>query len=90
VLKKFGPIPGGFPELDKVAACESGWRRLAVSSSSTYLGLFQHARSYWSGRLHTFAPATWDLSPRWQNSRSAITVTVRMVKAEGWGAWSCA
>jgi hypothetical protein len=90
VLKRFGPIAGGFPQLDQVATCESGWSRLARSSSSSYLGLFQHSELYWSGRVAVYEPAHWTLSRRWQNSRSQLTVTVRMVRAEGWSPWVCA
>jgi Transglycosylase-like domain len=92
VLKKFGPIPGGYPELMTVGNCESGFNRLAVNqtSSSSYLGLFQHSANYWSGRVRAYEPELWTLNPRWQNSRSQITVTVRMVHSHGWGAWACA
>jgi hypothetical protein len=75
-----------------VGDCESHWYRFA-SNGGRYLGLFQHAASSWSGRVHSFMPDGWKVGPwtRWANSRSQIVTTVRMVNANhGWSAWSCA
>lgn len=84
------PIPGGMSKLDSVISCESGWNRNAVSSSGSYVGLAQHALRYWSGRVGTYEPNRWDLADGWRNSRTHLVVTVRMVRAVGWGPWGCA
>lgn len=85
------PVSGGYDQFFSVAACESGWNRFA-NNSGRYLGLFQHAAPYWSGRVGSSQPSGWDkkLSTRWTNSRSQIVVTARMVHSGGWGPWGCA
>lgn len=84
------PVYGGYQLFYAVADCESGWNRLA-SNAGRYVGLFQHAAAYWQGRVAAAQP-DWGkaLSPRWQNSRTQIVVTARMVHDSGWGPWSCA
>ena len=91
VVQHFGPIDGGVDKARQVGSCESGWYRLANNGGS-YLGLFQHAASAWSSRVAWAMPAGWRVGPwsSWRNSRAQIVVTVRMVHASGWGAWSCA
>lgn len=78
--------------VSSVVACESGWNRLAYNPNGPYVGLAQNALSAWGGRVSTYGPAAWDhpISARWQNSRSALVVMVRMVHAVGWSPWSCA
>lgn len=82
-------VPGGVSKAQAVGDCESGWWRLAVSPSGSYRGLFQHAITYWHGRVHQYRPAGWQLAPSWANSRTQIVVTARMAHARGWRAWSC-
>jgi len=91
VVDRFGPVDGGIPKVEQVGSCESGWNRLA-SNGGDYLGLFQHAAAYWPSRVEWAMPDGWRVGPwaRWTNSRAQIVVTVRMVHASGWGAWSCA
>jgi hypothetical protein len=83
-------VPGGLNTLRSVIACESGWYRLAYNPSGPYVGLAQHALSAWRSRVRAYEPGWWELSPRWQNSRSMLTVTARMAHAVGWGPWGCA
>ena len=91
VVQHFGPIDGGIDKARQVGSCESGWYRLA-SNGGLYLGLFQHAAAYWPSRVAWAMPDGWRVGPwsSWKNSRAQIVVTVRMVHASGWGAWSCA
>ena len=90
IVEKFGVI-GGYPVLNSVIDCESGWYRFA-SNGGRYLGLAQHAASLWAGRVESFMPDAWKVGPwwRWTNPRSQVVTTVRMVNGSGWGAWSCA
>jgi hypothetical protein len=81
---------GGFAKVDSVISCESGWNRFAYNPAGPYVSLAQHALSAWPYRLRSYRPAGWSLSPRWQNARSALVVTVRMAASGGWGPWSCA
>jgi hypothetical protein len=83
------PVSGGLPKLDSVISCESGWYRYA-SNGGSYLGLGQHAASSWPGRVRAYEPPGWRLRPAWWNSRSNLTVTVRMAHSVGWGPWTCA
>ena len=90
VVRRLGPISGGLSKLLAVGSCESGWNRLA-SNGGRYLGIFQHAAAYWDGRTG-LVPERWR-SGNWDsvwNTRAQIVVTVRMVKAGGWGPWGCA
>ena len=91
VVQHFGPIDGGVDKARQVGSCESGWYRLA-SNGGDYLGLFQHAATAWPSRVAWAMPDGWRVGPwsSWRNSRAQIVVTVRMVHASGWGAWSCA
>ena len=90
VVDRFGPVDGGVPKVEQVGSCESGWNRLATNGE--YRGLFQHGATYWPGRVAWAMPDGWRVGPwsSWRNSRAQIVVTVRMVHASGWGAWSCA
>jgi Ni/Co efflux regulator RcnB len=83
------PIYGGLTKLLDVGSCESGMNRFAYNSAGPYVGLFQHALPSWTYRVSTYEPEWWALRPRWQNSRTAITVTVKMVQAVGWSPWTC-
>ena len=75
---------------DRVISCESGWNRLAYNPTGPYVGLGQHVLSSWTSRVRVYSPPLWHLSLNWQNSRTMLTVTVRMVHSMGWGPWSCA
>ena len=84
-------VPGGFETFDRVADCESHWWRFA-SNGGQFVGLFQHMASAWPGRVASYMPDGWKVGPwqRWQNSRSAIVTTAKMVHASGsWSAWAC-
>ncbi len=85
------PVPGGWTTFDRVADCESHWWRFA-SNGGRFVGLFQHMASAWPGRVADYMPDGWKVGPwqRWENSRSAIVTTARMVHASwSWSAWSC-
>jgi hypothetical protein len=88
VLRRW-PVLGGLTKFRAVISCESGWWRLAYNAAGPYVGLAQHALTSWYYRVKSYKPTWWDLRPWWANSRSAITITARMVRAEGWDAWSC-
>ncbi len=83
-------VPGGYTKLYDVIDCESGWSRFAYNPGGPYVGLAQHHLASWAGRVAAYAPRHWELRPGWRNSRTQLVVTVRMVRAVGWGPWSCA
>jgi len=85
-----GPTPGGWETFRATLSCESGWNRLAYNSAGPYVGLGQHALSAWSARVRSYAPSLWDLNPGWRNSRTMLTITARMMHAEGLSPWACA
>jgi hypothetical protein len=89
VLRRW-PVPGGLTKFRAVGMCESGFNRFAYNPGGPYVGLFQHALTSWSYRVQSYEPTWWHLRPWWANSRTAITITALMVRATGWGAWSCA
>ncbi len=89
VLERW-PVLGGLAKFRAVIGCESGWSRFAYNPNGPYVGLAQHALSSWPYRVSAYRPAWWRLRPGWMNSRTAITITARMVNAGGWGPWSCA
>ena len=75
---------------DRIISCESGWNRLAYNPGGPYVGLGQHALSAWSARVRSYSPPLWNLPTRWENSRTMITVTARMMHSVGLSPWSCA
>ncbi len=84
------PVAGGWTTFRQVIGCESGWSRLAFNPVGPYVGLGQHALSAWSARVAAYGPSLWRLNPRWENSRTMLTVTARMAHSMGWEPWSCA
>jgi hypothetical protein len=91
----FGPIRGGATRAVCIAKRESGLIPTASSKTGKYLGLYQHAASYWPSRFDTYTEASWDLSSSALSGRSNAIVTVRMVrslggwKAAGWPVKGC-
>jgi len=83
-------VPGGRSTFQRIIGCESGWSRLAYNPAGPYVGLGQHALSSWTTRLRAYSPPFWDLSPRWQNSRTMLTITARMMHSVGLSPWGCA
>jgi len=83
-------VPGGITTFSAVIACESRWSRFAYNPTGPYVGLGQHALGAWPTRVNGYSPPLWNLSPRWQNSRTMLTITARMAHSVGWGPWSCA
>ena len=83
-------VPGGHTKFNAVASCESGWYRFAYNPNG-HAGLFQHDTDYWADRVRSYEPVGWELKDSWQNPRTQIIVTARMVHSSGsWGAWACA
>jgi hypothetical protein len=91
----FGPIRGGATRAVCIAKRESGLIPSASSKTGQYLGLYQHAASYWPSRFDTYTKPSWDLSSSALSGRSNAIVTVRMVRAlggwktAGWPVKSC-
>jgi hypothetical protein len=83
-------VPGGLTQLLQVGRCESGFYRFAYNPGGPYVGIFQHDLHAWPRRVDKYQPDWWELRRGWANPRSQLVVTVRMVRAEGWGPWSCA
>lgn len=78
-----------------IAERESGLDPRAASSTEMYLGLFQHAATYWDGRYQDWTKKTWDLPDSALKGRTNAIVTIRMVhavggwKAAGWPRRGC-
>ena len=82
------PIPGGMAALVSLGDCESGWNRFAVNGP--YRGIFQHYGPAYPYRVRAYSPPWWDRIPTsWTNARGQIVTTVRMIRAVGFGPWSC-
>jgi len=84
------PRTGG--QIITIGRCESGPDLLAGWGS--HVGTFQHDPDYWPGRWRTWGrgnhPGDGDLDPSPVRFRTNVIVTLRMARAQGWGAWSCA
>jgi len=93
--ERFGPVPGGAARAICIAKRESGLDPTATSPTGMYLGLYQHARTYWPSRYITWTKPAWELSTKAKNGRTNSIVTLRMVhaagswKAAGWPAKGC-
>jgi hypothetical protein len=91
----YGPVTGGAPRAICIAKRESGLIPSASSKTGQYLGLYQHAATYWPDRFDTYTRNSWDLSSSALSGRSNAIVTVRMVhamggwKRAGWPVGSC-
>ena len=91
----FGPVRGGAPRAICIAKRESGLVPSASSKTGQYLGLYQHAATYWPDRFRTYTKGSWELSSSALSGRSNAIVTVRMVhafggwKRAGWPTKSC-
>lgn len=76
----------------RVARCESGLRPHAIGGTNDlYYGLYQHRIDLWPGRWQWVGR-----HPRWEVANDPLDphanalVTMRMVRAVGWGPWECA
>jgi hypothetical protein len=89
------PVPGGLSKALDVARCESGLYARARSASGTYLGVYQHAKHYWDGRVAAYRRAhggALDIragaGP--YSARANVLVTMWMAHRDGWSHWTCA
>jgi hypothetical protein len=77
-----------------VAECESGFNEYAYNPGGPYVGVFQHLLSAWDERIATFTQPDGPLGVHpwagWHNARAQAIMSMRMVKAVGWGPWACA
>jgi hypothetical protein len=91
------PVKGGAARAICIADRESNLIPTAVGhgEKDDYLGLFQHAATYWPWRFTTYTRVSWQLSDHALSGRSNAIVTIRMVaaagswKAAGWPRWDC-
>jgi hypothetical protein len=82
------PVPGGAPRAICIARRESGLIPWASSATGQYLGLFQQSAAGWPERFDAWTQPAWELKNNALNGRSNAIVTIRMVNADGWGAWA--
>lgn len=80
-------VPGGFPMLDRVIDCESGWGPEATSPSGQHRGLMQLSDGIFYTHL---GPQHWHPVPNPFNARSNLLAGVRAAHRVGWGPWTCA
>lgn len=84
--------PGGPPKALSVGRCESGLR--ASARNGPYSGVYQHHIGYWPGRMRTYIGSRFPADGQVRRSvwafRTNVLVSLRMARASGWGAWSCA
>ena len=74
-----------------IADRESHYDNTAINWSSMALGLFQHLKRYWDGRVRDAHKALrrWRvLHWSWRNPRAQAVVTFVYVHHHGWGAWT--
>lgn len=82
------PLRYGRGVFDCIIAHESGWDRNAYNAAGPYVGLGQHGLRYWPGRVSFYEPDAWDLKRNWRNSRTMLTITLRMMRSAGiFGPW---
>jgi hypothetical protein len=81
-------VPGGAERAICIADAESHLNPRATSAGGEYLGLFQHAAEAWPARYDAWTRPSWHLDESALSGRTNAIVTIRMVNAGGWGAWS--
>jgi hypothetical protein len=79
----YGPVGGGATRAICIAKRESGLIPSASSKTGQYLGLYQHAATFWPSRFDTYTRSSWELSASALSGRSNAIVTIRMVHAIG-------
>jgi hypothetical protein len=82
------PVDGGADKAICIARRESGLIPTASSPTGMYVGLFQHSAADWPRRYEQWTRPSWQLKENPYNGRTNAIVTVRMVNAQGWGAWA--
>jgi hypothetical protein len=82
------PVDGGADKAICIARRESGLIPTASSPTGMYVGLFQHSAADWPNRYAQWTRPTWQLKENPYNGRTNAIVTMRMVNAQGWGAWA--
>jgi hypothetical protein len=87
-VRELGEVPGGATRAICIARRESGLVPTASSPTGRYLGLFQHAKTYWPWRYDTYTRPEWELPERALNGRTNAIVTIRMVRR--FGGWQAA
>jgi hypothetical protein len=87
-----GDVARGLCTEDRESGGDFPW----AGKGTNYLGLFQHARTYWPGRARKYLRDSWfprmardrGWYPSALNARANALVSSRMVKAGGWSPWS--
>ncbi|MGH2595749.1 MAG: hypothetical protein ACRDH7_07275 [Actinomycetota bacterium] len=82
------PVPGDAEKAICIAQRESGLIPTATSPTGEYVGLFQHSAADWPNRYAEWTRPAWQLKENPYNGRTNAIVTMRIVNAEGWGAWA--
>jgi hypothetical protein len=82
-VEELGPVTGGAERAICIADRESGLNPAARSATGMYLGLYQHAATYWPARYDKWTKRSWELSDDALNGRTNGIVTIRMVQAAG-------
>ena len=86
----FGRVaPAQVDEAVAVARCESGLDDEAYNGDSGASGLFQHLRRYWPSRARALPSPPFGRRPSAFSSQANAWAAAKMVRASGWGAWSC-
>jgi hypothetical protein len=80
-------VSGGPERAICIADAESGLDPEATSDHGAYLGLYQHSAKAWPERYETWTREGWELDESALSGRTNAIVTIRMVNANGWGAW---
>jgi soluble lytic murein transglycosylase-like protein len=80
---RYWNVSGGPQKALAIAHRESRFKPRAYNSSSGASGIFQHLQQYWPNSARTYGFPGWSAF----NARANIIVSMRMVKAIGWGPW---
>ena len=81
-------VDGGASKAICIADAESHLDPGATSADGAYLGLYQHSAEAWPDRYDAWTQRSWELDEDALSGRTNAIVTIRMVSANGWGAWS--
>ena len=81
-------VPGGPRRAVCIAEAESHLDPEATSADGSYVGLFQHSAEAWPERYAAWTRPAWELDESPLSGRTNAIVTMRMVNAQGWGAWA--
>jgi hypothetical protein len=63
-------------------------RYVRTANNGICKGVYQQHHAYWASRYRGYGAEAAGFGPSWYNARTNIFVSMKMVRAKGWGDWN--